>query len=633
MRGTLTFVAVVLLGLGAWFAFSGDSEPSLDAASSEVGVDPAPSESERANLSAPGAEARRDNSEFAQSSTAIEVVAPALVTVTGTIVLVGADESRFETESGSLTVVHSSAEFGVLEVAVEAGRFAFATELGASFEIRDVELSGVPCSLGEPAYEIEARENMQLALEAYRRVPASLLVRDRETGLDLAGIEVRNLPGWVHGRNSSFLSSPEAPVALKNAVSPLQLPEREGKQSWWIRAEGYAWARVDFDHRYGGELIALLDRAAGLTVKLEGRAPGQLYRVRISDQVDVFSWPSEHNIPPEALAELNFTGLRPGTVGITVDLGEFAPSDAETKERYVELKANEISVVSVECPIEAAPEPEPEWVDVSGLLILQAGRVLRPSSLRWTLLEGKKERSIVDVKSPSELARATDDLYSWETRLSPGRWRVEVRPFGHVQEFVIGSEGATGIELIVGELAEVMLKVKAASSGEPITDAWVLWSSRGANGSSVEGDATETSEPGTYRIWTPPGSISVSVVGRVNRIDARAERTFDVQPGLQEVTLELVQSPIVVVSFADGKAVVRPDPAWLDELRVDDADGKRLGMTTYVDETAEVKLQLRQPGFYRFSFGELDGYEPIEPIELQVVGGRNALRVSLIRTP
>ena len=637
MRGLVTLLAVVLLGLAGWFLFARDAEPSLDAASREVRVSETKPEFAPADLSTPDAEARVETPDAIPASAepaTPEIVPGSLtidpattttrprVTIEGSVVLIDVDENRFEEESGSMSVAHEKSELGTFEIPIESGRFSFETEAGATFELRDVVLGGESCGLGRPARGIVAEAGVELPLEVYRRVPATLLVRDKTSRHELSGIEVWNRAEWEFSDplNPSEASGGER--VLENQSSPIRLPERDGRQAWWVGVEGYAWERVDFDHRFGGERVVLLEREATLTVHLEGFSIDRVHALRL--KLQGYSFGSGPGLVQRTggAARVSAKGLREGT-WIVEAITEATEDEALVLGSVTAtLSAGETSTVTL---LLDAEKRALEAIEVSGTLELPPGAGKAVDRLDWTPIGEPAGREETYLAMPNDRG----DLFAWQTgTLTPGAWDVEVRPFGHVERVVIGATGASGIAIRVAPLAEILVEVRDFATGEALNSASVNWSRIDGEESHYAGGCEAMSETGQFLVRARPGvvKISASAPGR-----SGSHQELTVHSGRQSIALDLHESLTAVLTLKDGTTVVKTDIAWWLGMSADAIEGDG-GVTSYSFDGSEIMTaELTEPGMYRFTFSDVEGYLPIEPIEMRMERGETRIEVQLVR--
>lgn len=545
------------------------------------------------------------------------------VRVSGTVVLLDSDEQRHENESGSLLVTHTDEAYGELEVEVVGGRFSFETDLRAALKVGSVKLRGVRCSLDRPFREVRPYEGMELVLEVHEVLPATLIVRDRVTREDLVGLTVWNTDGW----GTAGLPPASARPVLSHQSSPIQLPTRGGKQTWWVSAEGYLCEQVSFDHRYGGELLVFLERASSMVVRLEGEGQRRVESVTV-ERVSV---PRRLKVQGATVVLLRFEDLQPGKYKVRALGHGQVDNEVALAFAEVELRAGETSVLSLQVP--ALIERDP--ITISGVLEFPCEVHGMFESLLWRRTDPVGEPESVRVSWPFKSLRSDGTLLKWETQeLSPGTWEVEVQPFGYRESVVIGDSDYYGVTLLVPTLAEVLVEVRSIETGGVLEDARVRWTLRGGPPGSGRGTAERTEEPGVFRFFTIPGVVWLSVDSRArsSRSHARATRVVGIDVGTQRFVFELHASRQISFLLRDGATIVKPHFGWSSDCKVERLDGVgEVSSRWSSHETAWEGFVLSAPGRYRFTFARIDGYLPIESLELPVEEPRMRVEIQLIR--
>ncbi len=640
MRSLVTLLTVLLLAGAAWFLLAGDGGPMRSAAAPEV----VPLEREPLHEPAILAETKAADSrqespvvvspkstlerEALASGSVADPAPRARVVVRGRVVLLDNDERRYEQESGTVRILPADKQRGEFEVPLEAGRFEFESAAAASFRVTAVELQGTDCGFEEEIRDHAAREGLELEVLVRQRVPSSLIVRDKATSQDLQDLELWNREGWSFNDARHPGDEAEAKLVSMSLSSPIQLPTRDAKQAWWVRAPGYAWDRVDFDHRYGGERIVLLERAATLVVQLENYLPDRLPQIRLRRTDLVYDIGAGTIVRPSERGEARIEDLIPGTFEVSV----MREADDENKRplvsETVELVASQVSHVTVTLPgidLDAGVGR----VRVSGTLELPPGIEQGSVSLRWHWQGAVADSIEVEPIETFERVGGSRSFLAWHSdELLPGAWEVEVRPLGYVEPIVIGPVGASGITLRPPPLAEVHVQLLDGVTGEPVSGGTVNWYRADNQRIRYFGAGKSSGEPGMYSFSCVPGSIRIDAHGQGY---GTSTKNLTVSAGRRELALELLGSVNVKLILKDGSTVITRDIAWWLGLEGKRTDGEGDMVSFSFDGSASMEGELSAPGHYRFTFAKIDGYLPIEPIEVYVERGSNEVEVALTR--
>ncbi len=632
MRELLTALVVLLVALIGWLAFR--VEPELEAVS--VGTereDPVRVEVPVAELSATNSDESESVSATSPEREALETgreevaATRANVPVTGTVLLHGSDGTTFAGESGLLRIVAEDDEPQTHEFAIHLGSFEFELPYRTLFEIDSIELGGKQCMLLVPAETVVLERALHLELEVQALAPATLIVRDRATGADLAGLELWNDAGWNLTPSLIPVSPSQQRIQTPNLASPISLPPRAGKQLWWVRSEGYEWGTVQFDHLSGGEQIVVLDREAVLSVHVENRAPGEALDVFLAK--DTFAQ-RKHSLTVGGSEPSQFRvgGLPAGgcevKVGRTRDKGgnRFAVSD-------VFLVAGEVTEARLTLP----PLDRGDsggTVLVSGTLELPPSNTQDPSRLKWLWKGDNPGPKQTHVTARFERIESETNRWTWETEeLVPGPWQVSVTPFGHVEDLYIGPAGATDIALRIASLAEILIRVQDQDSGAPLPGSDVSYSRKGGTFDVYGGSAWQLDEPGVSRLLLAPGAY---------RLEAHAEgydwdvKVITVGATDQEVLFGLKEMGRMTVVLKDGATVVPREMNWWLGVKAEHVGGEGyIASSMFSPDSASMSAGVSEPGLYRLTFGEVDGYLPIEPLEVLLEPGLKEIVIQLVR--
>lgn len=633
MRGLIGLLAVLVVGGLAWLVFAAGPEPARAAALPEVIEKAEEQEPEPADLVDSNSNATASTIAVAEAPTrealklAATPVASSHVTVRGTVVLIDAQEGRHPRRSGSLRAVEFGDSQGVHEVPIEGGRFSFELLPTTRFRIEQVVLDGVECGLGESVANLTAVADAEFDLEVYERVRATLIVRDRKSGLDLAGLELWNHSDWSYFPSLEPSAPTDTLIEAANQASPVVLPVRDGKQTWWVRAEGYAWEVVEFDHRFGGERVVLLDPEAILVVQVENRAPGDHYFLSLT-RGEFAGRRLSREVRALEAREVRVDGLKAGEARVLVKrAGE--ENESHIDSAGVDLIAGETTHLTLSLPREELPIAMPSEVTVSGTLELPKGTTAEPSLLMWKWIgEGATPKNN-DLGAAFERIDPGGDLWSWKLDdLVPGLWQVRVTPFGFAQNYVVGPNGATDVAFRVPRLSEVRVRVLDKNTGEPLPEAAIQWYSKSGETDSYEGSANTTDDPGVLAITTAADRIRLEVSSDHYSDESR---TVSVGASVREEVVELEPSALATLILKEGTTVVRAPILWWIGLEAERVEGDGYVNTSNFAGDASVTLGVTEPGLYVLKFGELDGYLPIEPLEVFFEVGELHVEIQLVR--
>ena len=209
---------------------------------------------------------------------------------------------------------------------------------------------------------------------------------------------------------------------------------------------------------------------------------------------------------------------------------------------------------------------------------------------------------------------------TWVATFDPGQWRA-----------VVPLEASGRQQLTLPELATVTLATVDPTTGAPVEGALVSWYCplEGPSSGWSNRQAEPLSEPGLHELRAP----ATEVVVQVDHDDYGAtSQTYELSPGPQALTLELAPLVGFALQLLDGDTNATPSGwGWRLELRAPGSD-KRYNKASFSFRDGKVVIWPADPGLYELHFPELDGYEPIEPLEIDLRTGEiQNLEVQVVR--
>ncbi len=348
----------------------------------------------------------------------------------GTITVTDPDGVEHPQESGTLTLLLRNGTSGRWhEVEVHDGRWRTtlpADEPCEALGVQSATLGGRLAVYGDGNWQdrIEMPADGWLALTVRWLPTATLTVRDRASGRDLAPVLIAEVGRWPE----SDYGHPGADAVERDlGPSPVALPPREhfsGKRPVFVRSPGYAWSRVEVDESQGGERVVLLDPAGALEVVISGAVTDPGTELRLFGR----------GFQPAFVASLAgldrsavlVEALAPDSYSIRAEIGHFWDKPLVLGETKAEVVAGSRAQVTLELRTIEAPDP----VELAGVVVVPAEWEARNFSL-WielldTALGGAEENSTVD-RSEME-PTGIPDAWRWSTTVQPGRVHVSVFP-------------------------------------------------------------------------------------------------------------------------------------------------------------------------------------------------------------
>jgi hypothetical protein len=242
--------------------------------------------------------------------------------------------------------------------------------------------------------------------------------------------------------------------------------------------------------------------------------------------------------------------------------------------------------------------------------------------------------------SLADMERVGGGLPTWSFRvedLPVGLYQAHLLPFLTNWMIEVPADGREGVELVVPELAEVLVETVDARTGERIPLEVLRYGHpRYGHQEDLPGQvhhdwvrADFEGEPGRFRFWTAPGAawVGTLVIPSGLDYDDWQNEHLELVPGLQSVRfeLELVCARIRFELRDGGAALPRGDDIWVgmaEGIRAVGHEGRVTSNRLFLDWLVEVNA----PGVYEVSFEGVgaDRFLPIMSRRISVRAGETA---------
>ena len=528
---------------------------------------------------------------------------------------------------------------------------------------------GVKEESGQTAYEV------RVPLLAPTFWPAfSLAVRDAKTREHLEDVELRCVTTALMGvgmhpgpkGNYTLLGdSLSSPIAMRGGheqddteqrVAGMALPSVSGKEQKlftlghsgrpkvdrglivFARAPGYAWTKIVVDLSTGGDRELLLGPEATLGLRLANVQSDRYAELEMHPLLTI-GRPGPNGDPDliwhqglDGLLEtegLLLEGLIPGDLFVRVELSpgwrrkptvlaraELALATGEDRELLVTL----------------ADPPEPKALaDLGGVVSFPnfgAEEDVRLEFYRSDYRYGDPDH----VLPLAELEHVAAALPTWSFHLENvpvDRYQIRLRPLLKSWMIELPAGGRDDVELVIPELAEVLVETVDARTGERVPVEKIAYRTLEVlpdqvthGGSHAWADSKFEADPGRFRFWAPPGVIHVKTASIPDGLDYGGfAQDLELVPGLQSVRLELTPACTIRFEFrVDGAPLPYEDGIFVGLSRCFRAvghDGRVGGMYPYS------LLQASAPGLYEIDFEGVgsDRFLPIPSRRIEVREG------------
>ena len=500
-------------------------------------------------------------------------------------------------------------------VEVHEGRFTTMLPGGGELSVWDLELEGKRAELepGSLAPDASGRVELRAVWD-----PITLLhVREALTGTELTGVELfsREAPG--NGCRMLPTPSQRPKRVTEDGFSPIEVPGRKVTKEYWARAPGYAWKAFELSSN-AEESEVRLETAGTLLIELTEYDPAWNVLVRIKrGQALVGFNRAELEIETRALTRAE--SLEPGAYTVTVEQGEwYNPISLGSSEATVSPGHQGRVVVRTRPPAESA-----QLVPVEGTLQVWPGDFYRDIGLSLLpLSEDLKSRQAWVSKFRYQMTKVEDQPSElrWNLgRVLPGDYRLTVFPNILEQELSVGPAGFEDLHVVTPALHPVTIRLKRSGEMDiqrlPLLH--VHWKSGSAQGRQISVRSTEGLDE--YTTQLPEGSITAGFGWHPLLWVEDVEGSIRPGPNLFECVLR--QSCCLKVTLFEAGRPLPVDQTWLKRVIARSVQNSE--EQTPRDYDSELsRLRFRQAGPHHLVFPDLEGYAPIEPIEVLLVPGQ-----------
>lgn len=601
---------------------------------------------------------------------------PGQILVRGALVLVDSQGVERTEEDGEFAPNIWSGNRGKQgsTVPIVDGRFEVAMDPACRLRIRNLTIAGAD-ALPERDEKHAVDAQTILEVRAYHLRDTLLRVVDAATGYDLPALTVvqrpRRMPDYLthpgrYEEDDVLFSDAASPITLAPRVqrgvpTGLEIDRLDQSVLLWVRSPGYAWGRIKVLLGKGGERELGLTAAAELEVALEnlrlpspppaaprdpspprthpaprrGRDAPPLRPVfRLRDAPELGEEISEHDgrdlIDGAPRFERDIvdaspilvSDLAPGAYLVSVEIGRWwEESNVLLGWTSAELVAGRRTQVTL--PLDDPPEP--------GTPVPLAGTVFLPPA--WgdrtaTLLLEAMDLPVVDyndkIRIPfdaMEPVAVRAGLYRWSAGLvPPSRYVARLVEFELQTVFHVEEGGLSDAHIEVNAPAEVSLRFTDAETGEAAPVAAIRWNCARPPGVSGGGITSEIPGPvpGTFRFRAPAGMLEVATQDKAY---AYHSRTYELEPGANEITVEVNRACGIVISACTGE-----QPLPLNTIRhqftILEVDGPgRVTTRSWSSAVESTRCSLSGPGIYEVRVHPLEDYAPVPPEFVTVPAG------------
>jgi hypothetical protein len=539
--------------------------------------------------------------------------------VHGTCVVIDSQGNVQTQVSGRFRVLsHRDEEREWASVEILSGQFEFSIPTPSSFFFDDFELYSYDASVRRGVTLSGPETDLRLDLVAHESRGAEFHVVDRKSGAHLSQVQVVHLWGFSGDSYAYPYATANADenmdFIVRGGSSPVPV-ERDGwdrtqdLHSYWVRAEGYAWVRVDVNFTFGGVYRVPLDPAGGLTARISD--PEGLLDV---DGGLSMMLRREEAGPPLSTGELddrlecNWPALAPGSYVVSVEEVHPVSDGHAIGSARVMITPGATTRVTIQ---PASSGAQSSTVPCTGTLRTGSHWLRTHTQIEFLFNAGKpgsnQSRNSI---SREDLVQDPYDaqLFHWATELeSPGSWQAISRYSSIDKDFEVGAEGAHGVELVIPDPVQLRLRIVDRAGGFCLRDPVIH---TGYNGIPIRNSiyylrTTFDRESGLHTLLLPTGELTLRL-----RIEGytQVEDTLMIPPEGLQLTYALVPNIRIhpVYWDDDGQIAVSLLESKLT-LRHLDGDG-RLDMLYWNYFT------VTEPGRYQVKIENIPFYPPLSAV-------------------
>jgi RNA polymerase sigma-70 factor (ECF subfamily) len=557
------------------------------------------------------------------------------IDVQGTVVVVDSDGVEHTDESGVLTLATGTSEANAKfrDVAFEHGRWTTRVAGGEWLVIGRLVASGREAALPPPKQLAPGSDPIVVRGEWLAR--GRIRVIDAATKLDLRDIEARCAQGWRANPEWTHPGDDErVKTVVAHGVSPIELPDRRRLTPYWIHAPGYAWTRVDFDHKVGGQrTVELTTQSCSVVVAIDGKLPEhaivRLYPTEAPkpdatgivwarpplDQIP--EWLASVCVRSDASGATRIDDLQPGEFLATVEVGEY---EQRLRLGSAPVVAHAGETAHVEIAVDATLLDVPR-THLFGTIVVPAGLDRENCELRLQRVD-QGEKDFGQALAAMSYNKGERDILRWDAGLKrTGDYLAYFTGIQHRELIHAPGPGETKIAFEIPALATVTVEVVDKSSGTPVEPDRLQWCDGAIEGVSGNSLLHVQRSPSThaFEFVAARGTVEVRC-GKRGYLDAN--KTLELAGDAVTCRIELQTATGVRVVFREDDAALPIGFQLLSEVRITNADGSPAATRGSTSTDSECTQFLDAPGRYRIEVPALDGFEPIEPITVDIAAGQ-----------
>lgn len=423
-------------------------------------------------------------------------------------------------------------------------------------------------------------------------------------------------------------------VLKENVASPILLENRDGTHAYWIRTSGSAWKRVGVDHDSPGEYRVFLHEggAAQIAVNPISAAGIDGLRLRLYSRGEGGSWSdrAQAECVPTVDGVVKLNGLGVGEWRVRAEVGNRDSSPAILGENSFTVMAREETLAIVE----VTPfRKEESLARLSGLLVLPPELERPEMTLMIYAQESWNSRYSRPITLPLRTLQprlGVANALEWDAGTLPeGKYRLDLSQVQVSREFALQA-GAIHTELVdLVDVEQYSVHVMDEATQLPADLVQMQYKrldgvDRGGIAHAASVSRPFSAEP--FTLLLRPGRY---------RFNCRTSDGGEMQgeaalsPGVNVVVVEIARQVVLrsqlELVLQCGSVRWPIDEGWWKAITFQDATRQvtrpevtRLISTGMSQLFGRCVFTLQTEGLVTIIFPELDGFEPIAPVEISV---------------
>ncbi|MEM8883313.1 MAG: hypothetical protein AAGD14_04530 [Planctomycetota bacterium] len=518
-------------------------------------------------------------------------------TLSGDLSVQESDGSMLRELDGTLTLLLWRGGQGRWhEVDVRGGKWSVAFVEGQEISAAKGRLAKRAIAPDLPRQPIP--KTRHLSIVARWSLPSTLEAIDAETRRPIGAFELVKRNEW-RGWDARAIhpgARNDVTVLAAAARSPYSFPEStEENAVYWVRAEGYAWQRIEVNHVVGGERTIALARSGSLRVEVVDLEPDAKLHVRLRS--------TEGRMRAEATARpqtsIEFDDVRPGRYLVRLERGVWAARHPPLDEIEVEVRPGNASQVTLRAA-EAAK---------TGAVIQVGGTLRFLGDWRPSAPKVRVSGSPREIGSEATITRQANGIWRWDASIArTPTARAYVSWHGtnacHLEFPLEGIENGTQDAVLeVPAPADVVLRLRDGED-DPIELSQLEWRVTSKESVVASGAMTtqRSAQDGAFRFRAIAGRL------RVYWRDPRFRRATEdptLQRGPNTLIVRVARRIAIPIRERHAGSDLPPIPDPSFRIRREGASGwskprlmrTRDGLTIFVDAPGRYELRSERAGF------------------------------------